>query len=379
MKAGEQAWPEEFGEYYRRETRWSSVLLFVYVAANFLLSPTYRHWLLGLPDSPVPAIWVIEYGLIVPAALAGAFARWRWSGHGLAEHATLTCVTLIALCLVATRYVWITQGGQFFAVLNAYFLTGAMAMTGIGFRRLSAVAAAVLELEAAVSYAVYGWSPQANFEVLSFVTAAFVVLIVGWHVERSMRATWQYAKDYERLAKLDPLTGLPNCRTFEDSVNPKLAQAAAAGCAVGVAMLDLDFFKPYNDRYGHPAGDRALKRVAAVLGAQLHSPDDIAARMGGEEFALFWYGVSPDEAARRCRLALEAVRELRIAHHASTAGARLTVSVGAVQGVPRAEFTLAALLRRADINLYRAKMRGRDQAVATPLEAAVEDAVSAAV
>jgi diguanylate cyclase (GGDEF)-like protein len=354
----------DFATYYRRETRWSSVLLFAYIGLNFLLSFTYRHWLLGLPSSAPAAVWALEWGVIIPACAATVVVRWRWSEADWAEWMTLGAVGAIAMALVIERAVWIGSGAPFFSVLNCYFLTAAMVTTGIRCLRVCAIAFPVLIIETSLSYSLYGWSPAANFDLLSFVTAAFILSIAGWQVERAMRHAWSEGRYFETLSQRDGLTGLMNRRGFDERARRLAAMAVAQQRDLALAVLDLDSFKHYNDSYGHPAGDRALVLLAQLLARFTKGSMDFAARIGGEEFVILWFDAPPTVVRGRAEDLIRSLRRLELKHERSSTGI-LSVSIGA-HHVPGGEpMDLDALMQAADDNLYLAKQNGGDRCVVT--------------
>jgi diguanylate cyclase (GGDEF)-like protein len=141
------------------------------------------------------------------------------------------------------------------------------------------------------------------------------------------------------------------------------ARAQRSGAPLSIALLDIDAFKQYNDHYGHPAGDRALRAVARVARAAMRRPADLAARYGGEELVLVLPGTGADEARGVVDGLCAALAELQLAHAASTVAPVLTVSVGgATLGTHGAE-SAAALFEAADNHLYRAKQAGRNRIV----------------
>lgn len=164
-------------------------------------------------------------------------------------------------------------------------------------------------------------------------------------------------RELERLSREDWLTGLANRRSFEEAFSRALEEAGEA--AVGVALLDVDHFKQFNDRYGHAAGDRALQSVAGVLAEMTRCPGALAARYGGEEFVLL------REDAQDFTAFLEDVRArvmaLAIPHEASATAGVLTVSLGGVVATAPGGERPAPLLRRADELLYASKRDGRNR------------------
>jgi diguanylate cyclase (GGDEF)-like protein len=171
--------------------------------------------------------------------------------------------------------------------------------------------------------------------------------------------------ELRRVAGTDPLTGIGNRRTFDD----RLDRAWASGQPVALLMLDVDHFKRYNDRLGHPAGDGVLRRVAAVLVATLRAPDDLVARIGGEEFAVLINNSEADSAMSMAERCLALLADADIAHPDSPIGPRVTASVGvALRTAMPSDTTPAQFVALADAALYEAKLQGRNRAcvAATP-------------
>jgi diguanylate cyclase (GGDEF)-like protein len=167
----------------------------------------------------------------------------------------------------------------------------------------------------------------------------------------------------DSLASLDGLTHIPNRRRFDDSLRQEWARAAREGMLLAVAMLDVDYFKPYNDHYGHGLGDECLRRVAGALRARLQRPADLVARYGGEEFVLLLPDTDAAGAlslAESCRVAVSA---LRIPHAYSSAADHVTLSIGVAATQPPNDGP-SRLLARADEALYRAKSEGRNRVCA---------------
>lgn len=161
----------------------------------------------------------------------------------------------------------------------------------------------------------------------------------------------------ERLTRTDPLTALPNRRAFDDDLAEALASPDPLK-AVALGMLDVDFFKPYNDTLGHEAGDEALRRVASVLAAQTRR-DVRTYRYGGEEFAVLFTSIAVPHAERILRRILEDIAGLGVAHPASPHGV-VTVSAGLAKAYGTATDP-ASLIRAADRQLYAAKASGRNR------------------
>lgn len=165
----------------------------------------------------------------------------------------------------------------------------------------------------------------------------------------------------ELLAHQDGLTGIANRRAFDYLIERHFAQALRQREPLSVAICDVDHFKAYNDRYGHPAGDECLRRIGGAVGRSCRRGTDLAARYGGEEFAL----LLPDTPQSGALQVVEALRRevalLAIAHEASSTAAIVTLSAGIATSTPERDKTPADLIERADAALYRAKHLGRDR------------------
>jgi diguanylate cyclase (GGDEF)-like protein len=167
----------------------------------------------------------------------------------------------------------------------------------------------------------------------------------------------------EHLANVDGLTELANRRRFDAVYAGEWQRARRSGQPLSLALLDIDAFKQYNDRYGHPAGDRALRALARAVALCLRRPADLAARYGGEELAL----VLPDTGAAQARALMDsvcgAVAALQIPHAASQVAPVLTVSVGGATLAEGDAESAEALFAAADRHLYQAKRDGRNRVV----------------
>lgn len=166
------------------------------------------------------------------------------------------------------------------------------------------------------------------------------------------------------LAITDGLTGLANRRHFDNRLQEEWARAHREGSLLSLLLIDVDHFKMFNDRYGHPTGDTCLRSLAIVLAGEARRPGDLAARYGGEEFVLLL--PNTDEAG--CRLLAENIRrelrKLHITHAQNPPSKCVTVSLGGATIRPNADGIDSTLfVNAADQALYTAKERGRDQLV----------------
>ena len=165
----------------------------------------------------------------------------------------------------------------------------------------------------------------------------------------------------QKLARTDPLTGLPNRRHFDEARTTEMRRARRNGQSLSLLVCDIDFFKGYNDHYGHAMGDRCLCTVALALQAQLGRAGDMVARIGGEEFGVLLPATSRSAAYKLAERIREAVAACAIEHLHSEAAKVVTISIGLAVLEPGATGDFEALFQEADEALYRAKAAGRNQ------------------
>jgi diguanylate cyclase (GGDEF)-like protein len=185
------------------------------------------------------------------------------------------------------------------------------------------------------------------------------------------------ASEMRRLATTDTLTGLANRRAFERALDIEWRRAARRHIPLSLVLIDIDFFKRYNDCYGHPAGDQCLRAVATALAGSARRAGEVAARHGGEEFALLLPHADAAAARRIAERACEAIAALNIPHARSAVSANVSVSIGVASmsgevadainagglaGNPH--LTSAKLVEAADKALYAAKAMGRNRVCA---------------
>ncbi len=167
--------------------------------------------------------------------------------------------------------------------------------------------------------------------------------------------------ELEHLSWQDGLTGVANRRSLDTALNREWQRAQRDKTEVSLLMLDIDFFKLYNDHFGHQFGDDCLKMVAATIARVVTRPGDLVARYGGEEFAVLLPGTSSEGAASVATRILDAVATLNILHPRSTVSNIVTLSIGISTLMPGDELNPYHLVGFADEALYRAKEAGRNQ------------------
>ncbi|AJW73221.1 diguanylate cyclase [Borrelia hermsii] len=168
-------------------------------------------------------------------------------------------------------------------------------------------------------------------------------------------------RDYfKNLARIDGLTQIPNRRFFTDKFAKSWMQALEHKRNVIVGMLDIDYFKKYNDNYGHTNGDECLKLIARSLNKIAIKYNIDTARYGGEEFILFSVNKSLEEMINIVSILIEDIRNLEIVHEHSSISKFVTVSVGLAEQIPH-DSNFTNIIKLADDKLYEAKISGRNQ------------------
>jgi len=169
----------------------------------------------------------------------------------------------------------------------------------------------------------------------------------------------------QNLAERDGLTGIANRRAFDDTLRQEWLRAQRERHPLSLIMLDVDYFKRYNDRYGHQQGDECLRRVAGAIEAAALRPADRAARYGGEEFAVIMPNTPRAGAIAVAERIIEHVAALQLPHADSEVAERVTVSIGIATLLPQDDRDSDTLIAAADAALYAAKHDGRNRIVSS--------------
>ncbi len=220
---------------------------------------------------------------------------------------------------------------------------------------------------------------QVKWPMLAFVSAmAFYTLLTNHRLEQEERQRFvQLSRaqllrgqlrdsraQLELVSRLDALTGVANRRGFDIHLQHVAGQQYRGGQGMALLMVDVDHFKAFNDRYGHPAGDECLRLVAKELDRCLPKSDALVARWGGEEFVLLLPGMGQEAALSLAHELLGCVQSLGIRHACSDTASSVTVSIGLAVWAGAPQESLEQLVARADDALYQAKRLGRNRVVA---------------
>jgi diguanylate cyclase (GGDEF)-like protein len=193
-----------------------------------------------------------------------------------------------------------------------------------------------------------------------YITKPFNPRLVRARVESQLRLK-RKTDLLEKLSSIDGLTEIPNRRQFDETLSNEWARARRAQSNISLILIDIDFFKQYNDHYGHAAGDKCLQKVAKTLKHSLKRPADFVARYGGEEFVVILSEIDHQSALMMANKLNESIFQLELPHGASQVSEYLTISLGIATTIPQDDQRHESLLETADKYLYEAKSSGRNQ------------------
>jgi diguanylate cyclase (GGDEF)-like protein len=341
----------------RRQIRHNLLLATMLIVAFAVLD----RWLLGTATQGRADL--LRFGVVLPligitlaATYLEQYARWY-------PRIVRICAPICGVCVVAIVAQATQAGTQLvFATLVIttiflYFLAGMLFYAALTSNVIVWAAYLATALLSDMS------AREITYSSMLLALANLVGAVVCYHLETANRVGYLEARLLGDAAARDGLTGIYNRRSFDDRIEQLWNQAVREQTALGVLLLDIDFFKPFNDFYGHQAGDETLRSVAAALNRFARRPLDFTARYGGEEFALVIYDVDQSFIADLAHRARAAVEALAISHERSSVAAVLTASIGAACVRPAAGRRYAGLIQLADEALYAAKRQGRNRVV----------------
>ncbi|MFV9657514.1 diguanylate cyclase [Pseudomonas sp. NY15366] len=329
-----------------RLLRWGDRLLLAMIAV-YLLSPLV--YALALPQVARVAIVYNLLTALAMIAIAGACAlkRQRSAYFFLAAFGLLilggASTTLRAMGILPTN-VFTVDGLQLGSSLEMLMLAFALA------DRINVMRQEKLQAQARLL--------QTQEQLVETLQQSEREL--GQRVAERTRELQVLNSRLETLSLTDPLTGIANRRHFDDVLAKEWTRAQRVGEPLALAVLDVDWFKAYNDHYGHPAGDSCLQQIAQTLAATISRSADLVARYGGEEFVFLAPSTGPDGAHSMAEKLVRAVEALALPHERSPLG-HVSISVGIASMRNEGDGSAQILLQRADAALYRAKAQGRNR------------------
>ena len=318
---------------------------------------------ISLPEAVRGKVLAIRLFLIAPMLVLTWLATFRRQLRGHLQLIGGACALVCGLGVNGIIWVARTHGyplpyeGIILVTVFFYFLTGLRFVVASLCGWLIFLAYLAMELINDLDGAVLLYN-------LFFLTTANVIGSVGcYFLEYATRQNFLAGGLLQELAEKDALTGLFNRRAFGERAEAAWRQALREQQGLALVMMDVDFFKRYNDHYGHGAGDETLHALAQVLGRYARRPLDVVARYGGEEFVGLWYGLEEADVLPILEEIRAEVEKLGIAHAKSDVAQVVTLSIGLAWLRPQPHQSLADALRLADVALYLAKEQGRNRVV----------------
>jgi len=203
------------------------------------------------------------------------------------------------------------------------------------------------------------WYRRAVVTSIAVFVLSVLIFILILRVVRELRLRERLEARLALLATTDPLTSLPNRRSFDENLKSECARARRAGTSLSMLMVDVDLFKAYNDEFGHQIGDQVLCTIADAIRSAVNRPADLVARYGGEEFAVLLPDTDETGAKQIAEQIRQRVESLKLDFIKK--GCKVTVSIGVGAAFFEITDDAANLVREADRAMYRAKMLGRNR------------------
>lgn len=338
------------------------MVLIISAMLMILVLPILDRFLLHPPAEMLPHMRRVQWTVMLPAlllaAVVTALPRWR---H-FSDWAGMMAAMAVALGVIYHRHLAEQFGWSVPTEFIGATLAGVLLIGGLGFYRVLPVAVAIWGAFAISEFSLYGQGSEVHYRVYGMLTIAVICVVGGYLEEYGARAGWLRQQLLLQLSRRDSLTDLLNHRAFHERYEQTFSVALRDSRPLMVALIDVDDFKGFNDQYGHAAGDDCLRAVSEVLGRSARRGADLVGRVGGEEFAVAWYGIKPADAEAALERLRNQVQQLQIPHQANRSGAGVvTVSIGAHCAMPTSSERADRFLRIADERLYRAKDNGRNQ------------------
>jgi diguanylate cyclase (GGDEF)-like protein len=272
-------------------------------------------------------------------------------------------VTLVGFVVTYIAHVAALQGDSYVLAGLVMVILYACLFLGLLFSIAIGIAALLV-----LTHLVLGFMLDLPTNELFYMTAMLGAAgVIGgistYNLEHALRTNFLETRLLNELAERDGLTGLYNRRIFDDFIRRAWRQSRREDEALEIIFIDIDYFKIYNDLYGHQAGDDCLKKVAGCIARCAKRPFDFSARYGGEEFVLVLYGPPNEDALALPEQIRRDVLDLGIPHKGSDCESAVTVSVGVAFARAGSNRSLAGAIQAADEALYQAKREGRNRVV----------------
>lgn len=350
---------DEFKGYCRDQAKLARVTTALLTAALFLTAPAWTAWMLQVPVATRMFTLYLSLFLLAPLFIALSALLLLKPRDLRVELAFMAAFLVEVAGIEVLRFQADSNG---YPVIPVISVCVPLAVLSLG--RLSALRslmfvllyAAILSIGA--FYAPWKNGPLAETSVLTLAVVLSIALVSTAFSQRTRRQTWALIQLTQLGTQIDFLTGLPNRSALERHLEHWIRASRRESKSYLIAVIDLDYFKRVNDRYGHQYGDGVLSEAAMTLSGFARRPGDMVARVGAEEFILFLYDCDATIAKQHLEKVRSSIEKLNIENIDSPFG-RVTASVGAV-AIQNPE-AISASYEKADQRLYEAKRSGRNR------------------
>jgi diguanylate cyclase (GGDEF)-like protein len=309
------------------------------------------------------ALYLVQFGLLLPL-VAGALAITHLpNARRLYPLVAPALAPLVGILVIAVEFKAAQSGVEvlfatvLLTTMFVYFLVGLLFYQGL--------AANAIVWGVYVAFGIVGGIAESHliYNSLMLLMTNVVGATVAYGLELEVRTHFLEQRMLAETAARDGLTGIYNRRRFDEHLETVWHMAQREGVTLALLMVDIDFFKRFNDRHGHQAGDECLREVATALARAARRPLDFVARYGGEEFAIVLYDPAREYVHEVATRVHQNIARLAIPHGDSVVSPLVTISAGAAYVAPTLERSSQGFVQFADEALYQAKAEGRNRSV----------------
>lgn len=363
----EKSYALDFQQRAAAAFRYGSVLVFVLYA--LLGTGIY----VFMPDKDTHGWLVLYAGVGGVILLAGVLSHFRRLDRWFNVYMGLCSFVAVTLSVAVMGVVADPQAEQLTQATIMYAMVVVYGVVGLRFQH-AMLAGWMGGLAGSVLATVMGSGISWEILLRTYMGSSLLGMFMVYYAERRDRdmflqsrllqiAKWRterYAHDLDLLSRQDALTALANRRHFDETLEQEWRRAGRHKSSLAILMIDVDNFKHYNDKLGHPEGDRCLRRVANLLAGHARRPGELVARYGGEEFVMIFPDTDHQQAVNLAEHVLDSVRRALIPQPDGLERWYVTISIGVSSTVPSERMTPSRLLVAADQALYEVKRNGRN-------------------
>ena len=368
--------PDELEKIYRDQYRNEAAYEFRYRAPIIIILYLFLSFgIYQLLSPDMRLAWIAYYGWVGVIIIFAWFLAFfpilnKWFDH-------YVCLGSMGAVAITFTLINVLEHGQNNVLFHAAMMYAVVIIYGfVGMRFYTAIIAGWCGGLIGVIISTYlNGSIEWTYLNRTYTFSSFLGMALAYATDRQHRENYlqncmielnrlelmRQAQQLSILSQQDALTGLANRRYLDEVLENEWKRAVRHEKPITIMMVDIDFFKLYNDTLGHIQGDQCLRRIAILLGSIASRSGDLAARYGGEEFLLLFAMTDQDQALIQAQRLMELIRNVAIVHPKSKISEFVTVSIGVATMTPTRHHHLSEFIAQADHALYIAKSNGRNQ------------------